>query len=323
MNDHAAAASVPGDPAIPSPTARLTGHGLGIDIGGTGIKAAVVDLATGELVSDRIREKTPQPATPEAVVEVVGHVCERLVETGLLTPGMPAGAGFPAVIKQGRPMTAANVDPSWVGAPAQELLATRLGRPVEVLNDADAAGVAEIAHGAGRDRRGVVLLLTIGTGIGSALFVDGMLVPNLELGHLEFHGKDAESRLSGVARERRKLGWKRWGREFDTFLKDMDRWFWPDLIILGGGVSKELRHYSKYLSTRAELVPAAMLNTSGIVGAAMAGANAARAAGLPVPSGIRRPTRSRSARSGGTPATRRSSRTAGSASRRSASTPGK
>ncbi|HEX5465571.1 MAG TPA: ROK family protein [Candidatus Limnocylindrales bacterium] len=278
MNARAAAAALPDDPVVPSPTARLTGHGLGIDIGGTGIKAAVVDLATGELVTERIREKTPSPSTPEAVVDVVADICHRLEAMGALTPDLPGGAGFPAVIKAGRPMTASNVDEGWIGAPAQQLLSQRLGRPIEVLNDADAAGVAEISHGAGKGKAGTVLLLTIGTGIGSALFVDGLLVPNLELGHLEFHGKDAEHRLSGAARERRKLGWKRWGREFDAYLKAMERWFWPDLIILGGGVSKSLDKYEKYLSTRAPLVPAAMLNTAGIVGAAMAGANAARAA---------------------------------------------
>src|SRR5574337_605965 len=276
MNAPAATPATDGDPIIPSPTSRLTGQALGIDIGGTGIKAAVVDLATGELLTERIREKTPQPATPEAMVGVVADICAKLEATGKLTPGMPGGAGFPAVIKRGRAMTAANLDPSWVGAPVQELLSQRLGRPIEVLNDADAAGVAEVAHGAGKGHDGVVLLLTIGTGIGSALFVDGLLVPNLELGHLEFHGKDAERRVSGAARERRKLGWKRWGREFDEYLADMERWFWPDLIILGGGVSKSIDLYRKYLSTRAPLVPAAMLNTAGIVGAAMAGANAAR-----------------------------------------------
>lgn len=278
MNARLAAPSSPGDPVIPSPTAHLSGLALGIDIGGTGIKVAVVDLASGELVTERLRDKTPDPSTPEAVVEVVADLCRRLEATGKLTPDLPGGAGFPAVIKQGRPMTASNVDPSWIGAPAQELLSKRLDRPVEVLNDADAAGVAEVAHGAGKGQPGVVLLLTIGTGIGSALFVDGMLVPNLELGHLEFHGQDAERRVSGLARERRKLGWKRWGREFEAYLADLERWFWPDLIILGGGVSKSLDKYRKYLSTRAPLVPAAMLNTAGIVGAAMAGANATRAA---------------------------------------------
>lgn len=267
------------DPVVPSPTDRLTGLALGVDIGGTGIKAAVVDLATGVLVTERVREKTPQPATPEAVVEVVANVVARLAGTGKLTPDTPGGAGFPAVIKDGRPMTAANVDASWIDAPGQQLLTERLGRPMLLLNDADAAGVAEMVHGAGKGQLGVVLMLTIGTGIGSALFVDGRLVPNLELGHLEFHGHDAETRLSGSARERRGLGWKRWGREFDELLRRYEAYFWPDLIILGGGVSKELAKYQKELKARAPVVAAAMLNTSGIVGAAMAGANAARPRG--------------------------------------------
>lgn len=244
---------------------------LGIDIGGTGIKGGVVDLTTGALISDRVREKTPQPATPDAVVEVAARVCERLTTGGWLTPEMRGGAGFPAVIKNGRSMTAANVDPAFIGAPVQRLLADRLGRPMVVINDADAAGLAEVAYGAGRGQAGVVMLLTIGTGIGSALLVDGRLVPNTELGHLQLHGRDAERLVSGAARERRGLGWKGWARQFNVYLGLIEAYFSPDLIILGGGVSKELPKYVNYLQTRAPLVAAAMLNTSGIVGAAMAG----------------------------------------------------
>ena len=246
------------------------GRALGIDIGGTGIKAAVVDLANGSLVSDRIREKTPQPATPDAVVEVAARVCQRLVDGGWLTPELKAGAGFPAVIKDGRALTAANVDPAFIDFPVQRLLTERLGRPVVVINDADAAGLAEVAYGAGRGHPGVVLLLTIGTGIGSGLLIDGRLVPNTELGHLQMHGRDAERLVSGAARERRHMGWKRWAREFNIYLAMVERYFTPDLIILGGGVSKELPRYVRYLQTRAPMVAAAMLNTSGIVGAAMA-----------------------------------------------------
>jgi polyphosphate glucokinase len=256
------------------PTGTVAPSALGIDIGGTGIKAAVVDLGTGQLATDRIRELTPHPATPEAVVDVVLDVAHRLEETGLLTPGMHGGAGFPSVIKDGKTMTAANLDHAWIGAPARQMLEDRLGRPMTVLNDADAAGLAEMAHGAGKGQRGVVLMLTIGTGIGSALFTDGQLVPNLELGHIEFHGRDAETLVSGAARERRKMSWKKWGHEFTKLLAQYEAYLWPDLIILGGGVSKELAKYEKYLKTRAPLVPAAMLNTSGIVGAAMAGAAA-------------------------------------------------
>jgi polyphosphate glucokinase len=257
----------------------LTGQALGIDIGGTGIKAAVVDAASGRLLTERIRARTPRPATPAAVTAVVADLAHRLESSGGLPPGMPAGAGFPAVIKDGRAMTSSNLDHAWVGAPAQRLLEQALGRPVLVLNDADAAGIAEMAHGAGARHPGVVLLLTIGTGIGSALFVDGRLVPNLELGHMEYLCRDAETRLSGAARERRKLGWKRWGREFDGLLHRYEAYFWPDLIILGGGVSAELPRYRHLLRTHAPVVPAAMLNTAGIVGAAMAGANAAHMPG--------------------------------------------
>ncbi|MGI8871942.1 MAG: polyphosphate--glucose phosphotransferase [Candidatus Limnocylindria bacterium] len=253
---------------------RAAARALGIDIGGTGIKAAVVDPIAGELVSERIRELTPQPSTPSAVIEVVADVARRLEMTGMLTPAMPAGAGFPSVIKDGKPMTAANLDHAWIGAPVREMLEERLGRPTLVLNDADAAGVAEMAHGAGKGQRGVVLMLTVGTGIGSALFTDGQLVPNLELGHVEFRGHDAETLLSGAARERRQMSWKKWGHEFSDLLAQYEFYLWPDLIILGGGVSKELGKYQKYLKTRAPLVPAAMLNTAGIVGAAMAGAGA-------------------------------------------------
>jgi len=243
---------------------------LGIDIGGTGIKGAVVELESGALVSERVRERTPLSATPEAAADVVVRVCERLVEGGWLTPDLPAGAGVPVVVKGGVSMTAANVDASWIGAPIEALLRERLGRPVVALNDADAAGLAEVAFGAGKGNTGVVLLLTIGTGIGSALIVDGRLVPNTELGHLQLHGRDAETLVSGAARERRRRGWKRWAREFNAYLALVESYFWPDLLILGGGVSKEIARYERYLRARAPIVPAAMLNTSGIVGAAMA-----------------------------------------------------
>lgn len=260
----------------PRPRARPS-RALGIDIGGSGIKAAVVDLRTGKLVTARIREATPQPATPEAVVEVVARVIGRVAETGELTAGMPAGAGFPTVVKDGVAMTASNLDHAWIGAPVRQLLEDRLARPIVVINDADAAGIAEVAHGAGKGQRGVVLMLTIGTGIGSALFENGRLVPNLEFGHIEFHGRDAETLLSGAARERRGMSWKKWGRDFNKLLTRYEFYIWPDLIILGGGLSKELARYQKYLFTRAPVVAATMLNTAGIVGAAMAGAAAAAA----------------------------------------------
>jgi polyphosphate glucokinase len=265
---------------VPSTAARLTGQALGIDVGGTGIKAAVVDVASGQLVTDRIRELTPRPATPEAVLEVVVDVVRRLEATGMLTADMPGGAGFPSVIRAGRAMTATQLDDSWIGAPVQQMLEQRLGRPMLVLNDADAAGVAEIAHGAGKGQTGVVLMLALGTGIGSALFMNGELVPNMQLGHVEFHCRDAETRLSATARTRRKLGWKRWGREFNELLARYEEYIWPDLIIIGGGIAKEFSKYRKFLRTSAPLVVAAMGNTAGIVGAARVGENAVRASGV-------------------------------------------
>ena len=263
--------------SVPSAAAALSGRALGIDIGGTGIKAAVVDVESGQLVTDRIRESTPRPATPEAVLGVVVDVVRRLEVTGMLTEGMPGGAGFPSVIRAGEAMTATNLDPSWIGAPVQQLLGQRLGRPMVVLNDADAAGVAEIAYGAGQGQAGVVLQLDLGTGIGSALFINGQLVPNLQLGHVEFHGWDAETRLSSAARSRRKIGWRKWGAEFNELLASYETYLWPDLIILGGGLARKFSKFDKYLKTKAPLVPAAMGNSAGIVGAARVGANAARA----------------------------------------------
>ena len=177
-------------------------------------------------------------------------------------------------------MTATNLDHSWIGAPVQEMLEQRLDRPMMVLNDADAAGVAEMAHGAGKGQSGVVLLLALGTGIGSALFVHGHLVPNLQLGHVRFHSRDAETRLSATARTRRKIGWKKWGGEFNDLLAQYEDCFSPDLIILGGGMARKFSKYRHFLKTSAPLVAAAMGNTAGIIGAARVGENAARAPGV-------------------------------------------
>ncbi|MEA2546782.1 MAG: polyphosphate glucokinase [Chloroflexota bacterium] len=264
-------------PSVPSPAARLTGRALGIDIGGTGIKAAVVDLASGELVTDRIREPTPRPATREAVLDVVVDVVRQLEATGKLTAGMRGGAGFPSVIRAGHAMTATHGDPSWIGAPVQQMLEERLRRQIVVLNDADAAAVAEIAYGAGKAQHGVVLLLDLGTGIGSSLFINGQLVPNMQLGHIEFRGEDAEIRLSPVARLRRKIGWSTWGPEFNELLARYETYIWPDLIILGGGTAKEFPKYRQFLKTTAPLVVAAIGTTAGIVGAARVGGSAIRA----------------------------------------------
>jgi polyphosphate glucokinase len=281
--DTAPTDTAPAEPSVePVPAARdrdipmARRRAIGVDVGGTGVKAAVVDLATGELVSPRIRDKTPQPATPEAIIETVGRILDQLAQGGHLdaaTPAgvpMPAGVGLPGVVKKGRLVTAANIDKGWVGFPAQEALELRLGRPVRLINDADAAGLAEVAFGAAKGVPGTVLLLTIGTGIGSALLVDGTLLDSTEFGHVPYRRKDAELWVSGAARERRGIGWRRWAGEFNDYLALLERWFWPDLIILGGGVSKEHAKYSRWLKSRAPIVTAQYLNTSGIIGAALA-----------------------------------------------------
>jgi polyphosphate glucokinase len=260
------------DPFIPRPGTRLSGLGLGIDVGGTGVKAALVDLATAELLSNRERDKTPQPSVPEAVSEAIASVVGRVLAGRDVPDDLHVGCGLPGVVKNGRLTTAANIDPAWVDWPAEERISESLERRTMIINDADAAGLAEIAYGAGEGRHGTLLLLTLGTGIGSALFIDGQLVPNTELGHIEFHGKDAETLVSGAARDRRRMGWKRWAREFNAYLDQVELYLSPDLIILGGGVSKESAKWAKYISTKAELVLASYLNTSGIIGAAYAAA---------------------------------------------------
>jgi polyphosphate glucokinase len=237
---------------------------IGVDIGGTGIKAGVVDSRRGVLVGERLRVLTPQPATPEAVVAATAE----LVATLGPTQG-PIGVGVPGPIVGGRVMMMANMDESWVGEPASERFSAAIGRPVTVLNDADAAAVAEMRFGAGRGVRGTVLVLTLGTGIGSALFVDGVLVPNLELGHIEIRGKDAERRASAGARERRGLSWVDWAPYLDEYLDRIDQLIWPDLIILGGGISKRADKFVPLLSARPPVVPAALRNEAGIVGAAL------------------------------------------------------
>jgi polyphosphate glucokinase len=244
------------------------------------VKAALVDLATAELVTSRVREKTPQPSTPENVLETMAVVVDRVLaehhERDSLE-GLPVGCGLPGAIKHGVMKTAANVDQGWIEYDATTHISARLGRPVHVINDADAAGMAELAYGEARDQPGTVILLTVGTGIGSALISDGRLVPNTEFGHLIMRTKISEALVSGAARVRRGLGWKRWAREFNQYLAMIEFFFWPDRIIIGGGVSKESARYWQYLTTQAELVKARYLNTSGIIGAAYAAALAAQA----------------------------------------------
>ncbi len=236
---------------------------LGIDIGGTGIKGAPVDTERGTLLAERHRIPTPQPATPAAVARVVGEVSRHFRWRG------PIGCAFPAVIKNGVVQTASNVDESWIGMNGAKLFSRSTKCPVLVLNDADAAGVAEVAFGRGKGHKGVVLLLTLGTGIGSALFVDGMLIPNTELGHVVVDGREAEKRASERAKKKHGLSWKAWAKEVNKVLAAMDHLLSPDRIILGGGVSTKYDHYMKYLKSRAEIVPAKLENDAGIVGAAM------------------------------------------------------
>ncbi|MGH9280976.1 MAG: polyphosphate--glucose phosphotransferase [Acidimicrobiales bacterium] len=241
---------------------------LGIDIGGTGIKGAPVDVSTGTLTADRLRIETPQPATPDAVAKVVAEVVGSFDAVGA------CGATFPAVVRDGRARTAANVDAAWIGEDIARRFEDATGRTFIVLNDADAAGLAEVRFGAGAGRKGVVMVVTLGTGIGSALFVDGKLVPNTELGHLEMGGKDAEKYAAESVRERKELSWKQWGKRVGEYLGYVERLFSPDLFIIGGGVSKKSDRYFQYFDLSTEVVPAQLLNEAGIVGAALAAAGA-------------------------------------------------
>jgi polyphosphate glucokinase len=239
-------------------------HVLGIDIGGSGIKAAPVDTATGQLVTERQKLATPQPATPEAIAQVVAQLVQAFQWTG------PAGITFPGVVVDGVIQTAANVDPSWIGVDAVKLFGSDTKLPVMVLNDADAAGVAEMRFGAGRDVSGTVLLLTLGTGIGSALFIDGALVPNTEFGHIQIRGKDAEKRASEHAKDEHDLSWGDWAGRVDEYLEQMEALLSPGLIIIGGGVSRKADKFLPLLTgLRAKVVPAALQNDAGIIGAAM------------------------------------------------------
>jgi polyphosphate glucokinase len=243
---------------------------LGIDIGGTGMKAAPVDVATGTLLADRKKILTPKPATPKAVAEVVRELTEAFGWTGI------TGATFPGVVTEGTIRTAANLDKSWLGTDAAALFGQVTGGDVAVLNDADAAGVAEMTFGAGKGDRRTVLMLTFGTGIGSALFNGGSLVPNTEFGHIEIRGKDAELRASERGKTEHGWGWKEWAQRVDEYMQHVEALVSPDLIIIGGGVSKECEKWVPMLTNvRAEIVPATLLNDAGIVGAAMAAAGMA------------------------------------------------
>ncbi len=236
--------------------------GFGIDIGGSGIKGAPVDLATGRLAADRLRIPTPTPSTPEAVAAVVAQILDHFDWRRRF------GCTFPAVVTNGVIRTAANVDQSWIGTDAQALLAQVTGREALVVNDADAAGAAEARFGAAAGHQGLVLVSTLGTGIGSALIHRGVLIPNTELGHLELDGHDAESRAADSARDREDLSWQDWAGRLTRYYGHVENLLWPDLIVVGGGVSKKSKKWMHLVSTRTPLVPARLLNEAGIVGAA-------------------------------------------------------
>jgi polyphosphate glucokinase len=237
---------------------------LGIDIGGSGIKGAPVDVKKGLLVEDRYRIPTPHPSKPKAVGKVVAEIAHHFNWKG------PIGCTFPAIIKDGITYSAANVDEDWIGYNGRKLLTKKTGCPVVLLNDADAAGIAELQFGAGKGHQGVVIMLTFGTGIGSAIFVDGVLVPNTEFGHMEVRGKDAEDRAADRIRKAEDLSWSDWAARINEFLGRMELLFSPDLFIIGGGVSKKHHKFLPYLQTKAVIVPAQLRNEAGIIGAAIA-----------------------------------------------------
>jgi len=252
---------------------------IGIDFGGSGIKGAVVDIRSGEFVGDRVRIPTPQPSRPREVVSVMATLVGQLIEarTGGDDPNLsaadaatlPVGLGIPSATRDGVVLTAANIDSGWIGFRAEREISLAMGRQVAIGNDADVAGLAELQFGAGRDQRGTVVVLTIGTGMGSAIFVDGRLLPNTELGHLEMKGRDAEERVAESARSRLNLGWKEWAAGFDDYLHMLERLFWPDLFILGGGASKRSDNYMQYLTVKTPVVIASLKNNAGIVGGAL------------------------------------------------------
>lgn len=243
---------------------------IGIDIGGTGIKGGIVDLDTGKLIGERLRIDTPQPATPTAVAEVVAQIVEGLsARPEAPENNSPVGVTFPAIIHRGVARSAANVDKSWIGTDVDGLLTKRLGRPVHVMNDADAAGLAEVRYGAGKGVDGTVLVITLGTGIGSALIHNGVLVPNIELGHLEIDSAVAETRASAAARERDDLSWDKYAKRLQRFFSHVEFLMSPTLFVIGGGISKRADDYLPKLSLNTPIVTALSKNNAGIVGSAL------------------------------------------------------
>ena len=263
----------------------MTGLAIGIDIGGSGIKAGAVDLASGALGAERLRVATPNPSTPDLVVAESARLVKRIERAipAIRSARVPVGIGIPSVVIDGMTRSAANIDPGWIDYPAGIEFGRALTREVALVNDADAAGIAEMRFGAGVRELGTVFVLTLGTGVGSALFVDGVLVPNTELGHMEIRGRDAERRSAANARLRRGLSWKAWAADLDEHLIAIDRLFSPRLYIIGGGVSKNFDRFAPFLTVRVPVVPAQLRNDAGIVGAALFAADrtAARAQAAP------------------------------------------
>jgi polyphosphate glucokinase len=237
---------------------------LGIDIGGTGIKGAPVDTLRGNLLAERFRVDTPQPASPKSVAAAVAQVVKHFNWKG------PIGITLPSVVKNGQVHTAANIDKGWIGLQGQSFLSKELNCPVVLLNDADAAGIAEMRFGAGRNKDGLVVIVTLGTGIGTALFYNGHLVPNSELGHLEINGRDAERKASNRVREEKELSWKEWSKNVNRYLTTLEALLWPNLFLIGGGVSKKADKFLPRLKLHAPVKPAELMNDAGIVGAALA-----------------------------------------------------
>jgi polyphosphate glucokinase len=266
------------DARAEAPVGRIA---IGIDVGGSGIKAAVVDVDEGRFVSERVRVATPNPATPDACIASIGRIVRRLAKASGLDPTTPVGVGLPGVTMDNTLKSAANIDPAWVDFPVVERIRKATSRPVSIVNDADAAGIAEMRFGVGRDKPGVVIFLTLGTGVGSGVFVDGVLVPNTEFGQMEIRGRPAERRSAAAARVRRGLSWKAWSQDLDEHLHRIDDLMWPNLMILGGGVSKNADKFIPRLTIRCPVVPAQLRNDAGIIGAAIvavAGAPAATTA---------------------------------------------
>ena len=250
---------------VTNPTDRV----LGVDIGGTGIKGGLVNLETGTLDGERFRLDTPEGATPEGVAETVAQIAEHFEHTGRV------GITFPGVVEDGVAKTAANVDPSWIGASLKDIIGARLPGDVVFVNDADAAGLAEVRYGVGQGHRGVVVLITFGTGIGSAVIHDGRLVPNSEFGHIEIDGQAAEKAAAASAIKREGLSWEDWAARASRYLRTLENLIWPELIILGGGISKKPDQWLPLLENRTPLVIAELRNSAGIVGAALVAHEAA------------------------------------------------